>query len=687
MGLNPLYDVLGPEKTAGIKISKSPKQWAMEVIKALKSEHPYIDGKEAKIKFEDIDPEEKSARGAIIIKKSIAAPFTIGMNEDTRRVELNPIDILFIPEPGYEDGHLRHFNESSYRQAVQQEDVGRPFPRGDNEQEEYGKLPAKNEYIGDLTGDVTPLEYSGYPNAISGGGALRTAQSGSLSRIIHSQDQLQDLKQLLNDKNGLNLAAENIGLKDVLDNLETEGDDPPRRNEPGRNAPVTQIRRKDNGQIVIEYSNGHSAPISGVELEETLGSDFRPVMRKVMGRGWAIVRNFPTIKTPEVPVVNTLPGPVESGGWYELATSGGSTQDGLVCPQMLDFDGQVIRRQKVLCEHGGWDVGKTFLGRPTQEGVDCHPAAKSEFGQGKKGCFLTEAFGEYQCTPNVTITQIVERPDTGLMAVGKREDTMSRVGLIFLDNLIRPREVHSRDLVDDILPEESYYIPTSFEFIEVGDRKNLLVESDRKTVESKDDRPVAYLRKQANWYDLRGKTEHGQVEEPMMREPQMRMKLAMLGCDDHVIEKACEMEDDKMPLRGLRPSSIRLKKEATSKTPNTETFQKAFGEFKKYAQQAVEGYNRAVEQSAPEASQRAQDPRVMDAILSMHFADSDTLEELAECEQLFGDAEDKIGRLLMAARRGIDGLDERGLQKALKGLGKARKSLKTLKIELESGNI
>lgn len=670
-----LWEKEGHKKTAGQKISKSPSQWSIEVIKALVSNHPYVDNENVEVKFEDIDPEEKSAKGVVILHGEAGAPFSIGKDEDTRQIELDPLDILFIPEQREDRrGRICHFNKSSYRQAVQQSDIGRVFP-DDEEGEEYAKLPPGNEYIGDLTGDVTPLEYSGYPNSISGAGALRTAQSGLLSRVIQDDSQLKELHKLLADHRGLNMAAEAVGLKKSLDDLPTEGEDTPI----GR-AQFVQIRRKDNGEIVVEYSNGHQAPISGANLEQALGDSYEQVMRKVMGRGWAIVRDFPTIKTPEAPTINTYPGPIEQGGWHRLVTKDGGDVDGVVCPKMIDFDGKTIDKQKVLTENNTWAEGDTFCGHAKDKPLADHPAAESELSAQTKGCFIRESFGETMATPNLKIKRIVDRPDTGTIIIAGRLDTMETIGLVVLESLTRPEKIQPGKEVDDLLPRgRSYFWPNHMDFVELDGKVRLADQSDRVR-EGRDNRPTAVLRKHANRYDLRGQTVTGKVEERMLDENEARMKLASLSCDDHVIEKAMELEDGEMELRGLRPCKASIKKQAND-LPNTPEAQTEFRRFQKHAREAMKGYDEALEKSAKEDPE---DPEIMDAILSMQFVDDDTLHELSKSEHVLIDAEDKIGRLLVACRRGVDGLHERGLKRALKGLGAARNTLETLRIELES---
>jgi hypothetical protein len=54
-------------KLAGTKISKNPQQWGAEVLKALASQHPYVDESDVDIKVNYMDPEEKRAFGVVIV--------------------------------------------------------------------------------------------------------------------------------------------------------------------------------------------------------------------------------------------------------------------------------------------------------------------------------------------------------------------------------------------------------------------------------------------------------------------------------------------------------------------------------------------------------------------------------------------------------------------------------------------
>ncbi|MFB6373595.1 MAG: hypothetical protein ABEN55_10870, partial [Bradymonadaceae bacterium] len=298
-------------------------------------------------------------------------------------------------------------------------------------------------------------------------------------------------------------------------------------------------------------------------------------------------------------------------------------------------------------------------------------------------CFIREAFGQTEATPQLKIKKVVERGDHTCI-VANRLDTLETIGLCVIENLTRPESIRAGDETDEILPRgQSYYWPKHMDFVELGSRASLADEEDRVR-EGRDDRPIATLRKNANWYHLDGQTKTGSVQERMMDENEMRMKLAALSCDDQTIEKACEMEGGKMELRGLRPCRLKVASQDDPVSLPPAQRRQAVRKLQKEAQKAMEGYDAAIERSQPKASEKAEDPDVMDTILSIQFVDEDTLREIVDSERVFRESEDKIARLLIAARRGVDGLHERGLKRALKGLGAVRDTLTTLKIELDS---
>ena len=659
-------------KLAGTKISKNPQQWGAEVLKALASQHPYVDESDVDIKVNYMDPEEKRAFGVVIVAGRAAVVFSIGPSEQTGQIELNPLDVMFVPNKDGDDGQFRHLSEFSFRDAIDQGGVGDVFPKGDGES--YSQLPPSNEYIGDMTGDVTPLEWSSY-DSMGGGNAMRTAGSGLLSCMLRDRTEVTTLSDLLDSHHGIGRAAKRLGLRDSLDNLLPEGDE---TEDPFDTSPVVQIRKDDHNHLFVDFDGGETQPISAIELKELLHEEFKPMMREVMDRGWAFVRNFPTVRSPEVPMFNTLPTPIEEGGWHRVVTKSDKPVDGLVCTQMLDFDGGRLPRQKVICADGKFDEGKVALGSLAGEGKLPVGTPRS----GTLGCFLDESAG-FVATPNIRITKTITLPDDGTVLVGTRMDTMQPIGLVLVDNLLKPQKVESGHYDQRLIPDNAYYFPANLTFLELKDESVGVVDAtERDGISAKSDkRPKATMRKNAGWYHLAGKVRGGHVNTGQVLEGEMRLKLASLGADDHAIERICEMGDGQMELRGLRRSRMKLASQDGLPRISAEVTNSVVRALKKCANDAMEGYNEAMQAEKPDPME---DPQALDAILSLQFVSDENLEEISEADNLFEMVEDKLARMLLAARQGEVSIHEKGVQRALKGIGEARKSIKTLNIELES---
>jgi hypothetical protein len=649
------------EKTAGTPIPSNPKQWSAEITKALVNQHSYVDTRSSRIKFDKTDPDERTASGVIILDKKAAVPFTIRPNENTSKIELDPLDVIFS------NGKFNHLNEFSYRQAVDGAPSIQQFPKGKGE---YSKAPAGNEYTGDLTGDITPLEFSGYPNAMSGPRAMTMASCGLLSRVVRNDNDMAALGTILTNYSGIDGAAEALGLKDSLFNLRTGTKDPDLRSQ------AVQVLRRDDGQLVVSFDDGETRAISAIELKEILGNDAVQVMRELMNRGWSIIRDFPTVRSCEAPIINTLPSVIEQGGYHRLITTDGCAVNGIVATKMLTFDGQIESRQKVVLEGGGFDIGQGFIGTRIPEPLHGHPGGTSVLDAHGSGCFMDESFGSVMFTPSVRIHQVVELPGHPPMMIVDSLDTMERIGLVLAPHLVRPQPISKRHMSEyPMLPPKSYYLPSNLIWVETTHRVELADKTKRNSI--KDPRPMVTLSKNAGRYELHGKTHTGDVHLRNMDEDEMRMKLASYGADDYAIEKACSLKSGQMSLWGLRKLGALsfTKKASISVNPrHIEKIRGAAGELLKSANEVLQTQN----------NEEMQDPKVMDAILSLQFVSEETLGEIVESLPLFEDVEDKLAKMVMAARHGERAIHEKGVSRALKGMGEAKTSIKTLAIELES---
>jgi len=661
-------------KIAGTNIPEDQKLWPAEVLKGLVSEHPYIDTGRIKIKFTRIEPETKTTMGKIIVGDAAAIPFSIRTNDKTKKLELDPLDIL------YDGESFQHLNEESLRRTIDRQQVGRLVKKEDS-------VPPSNRYIGDITGDVTPLEWSAYPSGFAGPRSTSAGQ-GLLSYVIKNQDDVSKLFNLLNTYDGINSSVEAMGLRDSLENLRDGMAEkiPTKR--------LAHIMKRPEGGFAVAFDGGDTRAVRAKELKVMLGGDFHPVMRHVMQRGWAMIRDFPTIRSVDSGALAVVPTPIESGGRYLIQGMDGKKMLALVCDQMIDFDGSVLKVQKAICEGSqcyaegkaiqGWRVPKKIpraFDEYKRQGAlvvtKDYPLSSCDtsfpigvIDTGVEGCFIDESWGTPKATPSFKIEKLICTPNDPDIMIARRTDTLEEIGLVIVPALVRPQKIQAHHFDKNLMPKNSYYIPDHMSFVETNGK--MMISDKQAIVEG---RPEALLRKNAGMYYLFGETEDGKVQYTDMSPDQARTKLAWLGATDDVIEKAMDMSTGQdITLEGLKEVEDVLTKVASEGVQFDPIW---IERIKVAAEDAIQGI---------EKEEEARDPRTIDSILSLQFVSQENLEDLVESQEIFQEAEDRLARLLLAARQGEKSIHERGVQRALKGIGDARKSLKTLEIELESRN-
>jgi hypothetical protein len=143
------------DKVAGYKMPTNPKLWQSEIIRYLKSQHPYLPLDTAEIDLRRIDAGKGAAVGSVILDNQVAIPVIISRPRPGSDPELAPMDVFF------HQGRYRHLDPETVNSAVHTPQIG--SPEGMNTSAVGG-----NPYIGDLTGDATPLEYSGQASPFAG---------------------------------------------------------------------------------------------------------------------------------------------------------------------------------------------------------------------------------------------------------------------------------------------------------------------------------------------------------------------------------------------------------------------------------------------------------------------------------------------------------------------------------------
>ncbi len=618
-------------KLAGTVVSDDQKSWPSEIIKSLANQHPYIDTSKIKIEFTRSD--DNSAYGKVTVGGNGVIPFSFRKNESTRKMELDPLDMIF-------DGHsFRSLNEAVIDEITSSQSVSNK------------RLPSNNQYIGDQTGSITPLEWSYYSTGV---GASKTASSGLLSYVLRNEKDIDEVYSLLNQYSGINSAAAALGLRDTLENLRfglSEKTHQPR---------MAHIMPRSHGTFAVAFDNGDTRAVDAKDLKAFLKEDFKPVMRKIRQDGWCIIREFPVVKNIDTQELRVLPSPIRLGGKYMIPKMDGSLCCCYVFSELMDFDGLVIKEQKAVCpETLEYTKGKALMGIPVQQ-LDNIDMPVSHIEPGMKGFFVDESWDSLKATPNIIIEQMISIPGDPMIIIAKKEYGGERVGLVIMNDLIRCQKIADLNKWDmPLLPENSYYVPAHMDFIAVGEH---IVMSDKEALPD----PEVVLQKNANRYYMFGQTQDGPIDFKHMTEEDMRFKLAEYGAEDRVIKEACDL-----PNNGFK-TLYNIKKVATQAKKKTSSIPSGtFDDLKVAADEALK------------AVDEAQDEKSVDPVLALQFISEETMRDLISSDQIFEECEDRLARLILAARQGEKAINEKATSRALKGIGEARKSLKTLAITLD----
>jgi len=144
------------EKVAGFKMPTNVKLWSSEIIRYLKSQHPYLPLDTAEVDLRRLDSGKGAAVGSVILDNQVAIPVIISRPRPGADPELAPMDVFF------HQGRYRHLDPETINTFIHSPQVG--APEGTTTSNAVGGNP----YVGDLTGDATPLEYSGQASPFAG---------------------------------------------------------------------------------------------------------------------------------------------------------------------------------------------------------------------------------------------------------------------------------------------------------------------------------------------------------------------------------------------------------------------------------------------------------------------------------------------------------------------------------------
>lgn len=647
------------KKLAGVPLPGDTKTWPSEILKAIVNQHPYIDASKVSLSFKDVDP-ESGAHGMISIAKKAAVPFSIRKNDSTGKNELDPLDVIF------DGAKYQSFDESSFEDVMESEGVGNVVSKNKVD------VPSGNKYIGDKTGDVTPLEWTSNPTGF--GGKVSTASCGLLGKVVRTENDVAKLQSLMGSYSGVNSVLSAIGIGAPLERL-TSGASESSKQRPD----VFFVRRRgySASEFYVTTPDDDTRVMGITDLKQALGVDFKSVIRQVNRAGFAVVTDIPENLSSDIQDISwdNVKFPVQNSGAYTLQTPGGefSSDKFYVFSNCFDFDGQNLRGQQLAVSGSGqFSLAEKFFGEEIN-GINSDALDMLKFSEidvNKKGIFVSEQWGVPTASRVFDVEQILDLPGLSDVAMVVRLDNGTRVGLVPIAGIIRCQPVRAELLSQykGVLPAYSYYLPQHLSFVELSEP---IVIPDYGSL--KYSRPEVTVMKTANLYHIHGELEGGKrVDVRNLDLDRAVVKLASYGLEGPLLSKIIGIPNHKtLSLYGLREMAEKSQEKLASGID--------LSEFKKHAEEAMKAVNEA-------ATGGKIDGQIADAITSMQFVSDDTLSELVGSDNIFAECEDKLAKMLLASRQGEESIEENGVQKALKGIGTARRSLKKLSIELESND-
>ena len=621
-----MYKLKELSKTAGTKMPKDKGAWTGEILKSLMTQHPYIDTSKIKVEFSRIDSETGNGSGKITINGKGVIPFFIRENQKTRSMELDPLDILFDGE------NYKSLNESSLSDVMDESSVSKK------------KNSTPNDYVGYQTGDVSPMQwnYTGAGFASSGAGRMTTASCGLLGVVIRNAADLDRLQLMA--ANYPNMAAR-TGINDSLDEIL-------------KDTPVST----DNNVCVItwdgvhmptiSYGDGNVFEVDMKDLKLMLHDDYHSIKRLLKSKGWATVRDLPVLKDCRVPKMSVVDDPIKYSGKYII-----NGVPAVVFTESMDWDGTHKQYSKAVFTNDlSCLSGRQMYGRFVGDFNCSLPVGTIDVG--KVGFFVSEAWGTAQATPTIEITQIIDGPGEDDFRIHAKDmQTGGIVGLVPLPSIVKPQRIPSFHRKED-MPEFSYYIPGHMTFVEING-----LEKTAERREDKDPNEKVFISKNANSYMIIGSVQGKRINDTV-KGNEVIFKLANLGVDDDAINMVMNSKES------ILYNLVDLSQKPIEKKSSFEIPQY----FKIAAEEAAQAVNE---------SQDITDPQVNDAVMAMQFISEENLRDVLGYKNVFEDVEDKLARLVLAARQGEESISEDGVSRALKGMGTAVRSLNNLAIELD----
>lgn len=670
------------KKAAAYKLPGNPKLWQTEIAKHLASQHPYLELEDVQINFRHMDAVKGAAVGAVVIpEKEIAIPIIIkrpGVGADP---ELSPLDVFL------HKGAALHLNPQNIKTLTHKPQIGEPTS---NDYAQGGpRVIGSNPYIGDLTGDASPLEYSGQASPFAGPFDAFSVKAGSLVEgmckhgFIHPNDLTNFRKMLASNPQLLQGASNNLNLIDLLMKYKQPAAVPHAPNVVRPN--ILQVwRDRMTGKLNYKFSGGQETAATRGELQTMLGDKYPEAMAKVDSTGVYMIAEEINRASWETKRPPNEARPILGDGLYMVRGRGNDTYHGFVCQRMMRLNGESLPVKLFVTTDGRYAIsGELFGVKLTRK--NRLPARRPVAGQ--TGVFVSYIHGSPIASVPLRIINIVDVPtqdeNKSLRifnvvdpVTGEKQSAIPYEGVLGYQRMIDIEPTAMSQTRGDI-----YYIPADVDWVTISQPVAVAQSSDQLSklataAEQFSETHVAF--NGAGFYvESKFSDKVANFEVNNLSEPSLREVLVSMGMDvdntDEVIKFARDHRgmDAGANLCGLLPPqghgySVEKKADPWLPSQDTTDFINSFRVDFDLLKSAAES-----------------DGETLDAMLSLHFVTPQNARYFVDHIETFEDIVSRLAALLVSVRLGMKHVKEQAVKDSMEGLSRVVSQLRLLKSAMD----
>jgi hypothetical protein len=646
-------------KIAVYKLPADPSQWITEIIKHFHEEYPWAGKYLTSVELKEKKPEEGYGLGWVEIASSTGEDVTrVKIPVIIKDNELMPMDVIIDKKGNYTPMTPRRLDESLFRPDLFEKLVDQEELKDQSEDSPFSFQdrypPQRYGYYG--SGFFTPTSVSGY-------GTYKTSSLIDTIKDTLLDDDIERLaKRLADDSELKKYALSNAAFMkhlNTLHELEKKGQRKVAsiNYESEIDPTVMQVVRLPKARYLLKTANPYAYHQIRKELD-------RPTALARLGEDIVKVadsRGSLTVTTNSCIVKNAEAEEMQSTGetaTYQVSTIAGSPVTGIVFSSMVNFAGEDVP-VRLFCSEQGYAMQDEIVGKKVKG------LSSKEIPAGPPkgfGVFFWDEDGKTKSTEPVFVA-----------SVGRDEGS---VGIE----------------VQTMMGDMQRIIPTPVKSA-VPSGEGLMIPSHAKFYSIKSDTPLPLI----------GSNE--EVEKiSSLKGIDKKITIRSIGSGRYNFYGRCGIEklSKKATLNldyhdalflattiGMSPEFAETKLAQAVKHGNTtvtglhpitpiEEFEKKAEQKIKIARTPVTAYIDSLRQDLVKEAVIFEDEDTVDKVLALNFISPENIKTFVEYLPALEETMQKLNKLLIASRLGLEDLEETALTSTIEGLEKTIDGLKTL---------